>query len=159
MEIEVPNFGELLAPHIEKIPEASQPAFLSRLERTAADRYRQWAEQLPEHAGTLLECAEREDEIADRVAAMLPAASDADQALIDMEIEGARATYYDAFGAFTVWEQLYLQSKAERQGAAAWRAYAGESAYSQLAAALEACSQIEEASADALDTLIRRHNA
>ena len=36
MDIEVPEFGLLLAKHIGKIPEASQPAFLSRLERTAA---------------------------------------------------------------------------------------------------------------------------
>lgn len=154
MDIEVPDFGQLLATHIGKIPESSQPAFLSHLERTAADRYRHWAEQLPEHAGLLLDCAQREDEIAARVKSMLPAESDADQQLIDSEIDSARATYYEVFSGHTVWEQLYLQSKAERQGAAAWRAYAENPGYHSLAEELEACARIEEASADALDQLL-----
>jgi hypothetical protein len=154
MNIEVPDFGELLAGHIGRIPEASQPAFLSSLERTAADRYRHWAEQLPAHAELLLDCAQREDEIAARVVAMLPASSETDQQLIDGEIDAARSTYYDAFSGHTVWEQLYLQSKAERQGAAAWRAYAAAPEYQSLAEDLEACARIEEASADALDRLL-----
>ena len=159
MNIEVPDFGSLLAPHIGSIPEASQPAFLSRLERTAADRYRHWAEQLPEHAEVLLACADREDEIAERVANMLPAANASDQSAIDAEIESARSTYYDAFAPYTVWEQLYLQSKAERQGAAAWRNYASTPEYQHLAEPLEACAKIEETSADALDSLLALHGA
>lgn len=157
MNVEIPDFGQLLAAHIGRIPEASHPAFLSRLERTAADRYRQWAEQLPEHRDRLLECADREDDIAARVVAILPAASEADQELIDSEIEAARATYYEAFSGHSLWEQLYLQSKAERQGAAAWRNYANNPAYRELAEALETCAQIEEASADAMDLLIAEY--
>ena len=159
MDIEVPEFGLLLAKHIGKIPEASQPAFLSRLERTAADRYRQWAEQLPDHSALLLECAAREDEIAQRVADMLPANSAADQQLIDTEIEAARQTYYESFQPYDVWEQLYLQSKAERQGAAAWRNYAQDENYAALAEELEGCARIEEQSADVLDTLLAAREA
>ena len=159
MDIEVPEFGLLLAKHIGKIPEASQPAFLSRLERTAADRYRQWAEQLPDHSALLLECAAREDEIARRVADMLPANSAADQQLIDTEIEAARQTYYESFQPYDVWEQLYLQSKAERQGAAAWRNYAQDENYAALADKLESCARIEEQSADVLDTLLAAREA
>ena len=64
--VAVPNFGELLAQYISAVPETAVPAFLARLERTAADRYRMWAKAVPEHAEGLLTCAAREDDIADR---------------------------------------------------------------------------------------------
>ena len=41
--VTVPDFATLLADHIGSVPEAAIPAFLARLERTAADRYRIWA--------------------------------------------------------------------------------------------------------------------
>ena len=45
--VSIPNFGELLAPYIGSVPEQAVPAFLASLERTAADRYRMWAEAVP----------------------------------------------------------------------------------------------------------------
>ena len=70
--VNIPKFGELLAPHLSRIPDAARPGALARLERSAAERYRGWAEALPEHAEGLLSCAAREDEIADRIEAILP---------------------------------------------------------------------------------------
>lgn len=153
-DIEIPDFASLLAPHISAIPEPSQPAFLARLERTAADRYRGWAERLPEYAAALLECAAREDDIADRIEKILPATSDADQQMIETEIGPARDTYYQAFSRHSVWEQLYIQANAERQGALAWRAIAQKPGYEALQTELEHCSSIEEQSADYLDQLL-----
>ena len=72
--VSIPNFGELLAPYIGSVPEEAVPAFLARLERTAADRYRMWAEAVPEHREDLLACARREDDIADRVERIYPLA-------------------------------------------------------------------------------------
>ncbi len=54
-DLTIPNFGELLAPQIGSVPEDAVPAFLARLERSAAQRYREWAASLPEHAAGLLQ--------------------------------------------------------------------------------------------------------
>ena len=65
--LDIPNFGELLAEHLGAVPAEAYPYLLSQLERTAAERYRQWADQVPEHREGLMRCAASEDEIADRV--------------------------------------------------------------------------------------------
>ena len=44
--LNIPKFGELLAPHLSRIPDAARPGALARLERSAAERYRGWAEAL-----------------------------------------------------------------------------------------------------------------
>ena len=72
---DIPNFGELLAPQLAAVPGAALPGFLARLERGAAQRYREWAEHYDEDArAVLLACAGREDEIADRVDRLFPLA-------------------------------------------------------------------------------------
>jgi hypothetical protein len=158
MNIESPDFGQLLAPYISAIPQASQPAFLAQLERTAAQRYREWAQALPQHAKGLIECAEREDEIARRIEKILPAASEQDQKLITVTIVPAKNCYYQAFSSLTIWEQLYIQANAERQGAAAWRMIASQFTDKITTEALEACSSIEEKSADYVDALLATRN-
>jgi hypothetical protein len=154
--IPIPDFASLLAPYIGAIPEASRPAFLSRLERTAADRYRGWAKQLPEHEAGLLDCAEREDEIATRVETVLPANNEEHANLINTYIEPARDTYYEVFSALSVFEQLTIQANAERQGALAWRGIADELDDKTIIEELLLCARIEEASADYLDKLLCR---
>jgi hypothetical protein len=158
MNIEIPDFAQLLAPYISVIPQASQPAFLAQLERTAAQRYRDWAQALPEHTEGLIECAEREDEIARRIEEILPAAGGHDQKLIAETIVPAKNCYYQAFSSFTIWEQLYIQANAERQGAAAWRMIASQFTDQITTEALEACSSIEEKSADYVDALLATRN-
>ena len=70
--IKIPQFGELLRPLLSQVPQSAYPRVFSTLERSAAARYRGWAESIPEHADGLLACADREDEIADRIEAILP---------------------------------------------------------------------------------------
>lgn len=152
--VTIPNFGELLAPYISSVPEDAMPAFLARLERTAADRYRMWAEAVPEHAEGLLACAAREDDIADRVEQIYPATSEAQVAAMEAAIVPAKATYYEAFAQLTPIEQMTIQANAERQGAAAWRAMIDAEPNAETKAALETCATIEEASADYLDALL-----
>ena len=150
-EIKIPNFGELLAEHLNGVPPEAYPYLLSQLERTAAERYRGWAEQVPEHRDGLLACAAREDDIADRVEALFPP-SDDHRALVAGIIPGAKATYYAAFEPYTPAEQMTIQANAERQGANAWQNL--KAAYPEQAAALDALSQIEVESADYLDALL-----
>ena len=155
-QLEIPRFGELLGPYIGRVPAEAMPRFLALLERTAADRYRQWADDLPEHRDGLLKCAESEDEIANRI----EGAFALDESLRDQlvaPLPEAKKVYYDTFSRFSVWDQLRIQANAERQGAQAWRNIAARHPDQRVIDVLESCSQLEETSADYLDDLISRH--
>lgn len=152
--VTAPDFATLLAGHIGSVPEAAVPAFLARLERTAANRYRMWAEAVPEHAQGLLRCAAREDDIADRVEQLFPATAPELVSAMDSAIGPATDTYYEVFSGLTPIEQMTIQANAERQGAAAWRAMIDQQSDAAVQAALEQCAQIEEASAAYLDDLL-----
>ena len=106
---------------------------------------------MPEHSDGLIACAEREDDIADRVEAMFPP-TDEHRALVNGIIPDAKATYYAAFEPYTPVEQMTIQANAERQGANAWQNL--KAAYPDHAEALDALSAIELASADYLDALL-----
>lgn len=150
-EIKIPNFGELLAEHLGAVPSEAYPYLLSQLERTAAARYRGWAEQVPEHREGLMACAAREDEIADRVEDLFPPTQEHRELVLSI-IPDAKATYYAAFEPYTAVEQMTIQANAERQGANAWQNL--KAAYPKQRDALDALSQIELASADYLDDLL-----
>ncbi len=117
-----------------------------------------WANRVPEHARGLLECAAREDNIADRVLALYPADEPAQVAAMDNAIGPAKDCYYDVFSTLTPVQQMRIQANAERQGAAAWRAMIESEPDSAKKAALEQCARIEEASADYLDQLLANHD-
>ncbi len=74
-------------------------------------------------------------------------------------IAPAKNCYYQAFSSFTIWEQLYIQANAERQGAAAWRMIASQFTDDSITEALELCSSIEEKSADYVDALLAARNS
>ena len=154
MSDEIPNFGVLLAPFIGQVGAELRPRFLALLERGAADRYRYWAELLPEQADCLLACACREDEIADRVERVF-AVAEADVPALNAPLAEARATYYRVFDGLDAWQQLRIQANAERQGANAWRSIAAYVADSHIVDELAACSALEEHSAGELDALLR----
>ncbi len=150
-DVTIPNFGELLAEHLGGVDAEALPYLLSRLERTAAARYRQWADEVPEHRDGLLACAAREDEIADRAEALFPP-TDAHRSQVESMIEPARDAYYAVFEGLTPFEQMTVQAGAERQGSGAWRSLA--EAHPDHAEALAALSALETESADYLDELL-----
>jgi hypothetical protein len=149
----VPQFGALLRSHIGSVPDAARPAFLSGLERSAAARYREWAAAVPDHAEVLLECAAREDEIADLVAGLFPLPPDLQQA-VDQALPGAVAVYYDTFAPYDVLDQLYLQSEAELQGAQAWVGIAATIDDTATREVLARCTALEQESAAAVKELL-----
>jgi len=154
--LSVPRFGELLAPYISRVPDGSRPRFLALLERGAAERYRGWAVEVPEHADVLLECSRSEDEIADRI----EEAFDLDASLrheLYAPLPEATRAYHDAFAPHPLWDQLRIQANAERQGAHAWRSIAAQHHDPAVVGVLLGCSALEEASADRLDALIAAH--
>ena len=153
--VEVPNFGAVLAEFITAVPADAQPRFLARLERSAAARYRYWADKAEGQArAVLLSCAKSEDEIADRVDALFPAVPEHEEAM-DTLTERAVATYMDVFAERSLREQLYLQSRAELQGSAAWRGMA-ENATGELREALLGLCVLEEQSSRALGELLEK---
>jgi hypothetical protein len=149
----VPQFGALLRSHIASVPDAARPAFLSGLERSAAARYREWADAAPEYAEVLLECAAREDEIAALVAELFPI-DPAMQQTVDDALPAAVAVYYDVFAPYSVFDQLYLQSEAELQGAQAWVGIAASIDDPATRDVLARCTALEQESAAAVKELL-----
>lgn len=150
---DVPQFGALLRSHISSVSDAARPAFLSGLERSAAARYRTWAEAAPEHADALLGCAAREDEIADLVADLFPISPE-DRAAVDQALPAAVALYYEVFAPYDVMEQLYLQSEAELQGAQAWVQMAEAIDDPATREVLARCTALEEESSHVVKELL-----
>jgi hypothetical protein len=139
---EVPQFGALLREHIQSVPVEAQPAFLAGLERSAAQRYRGWADQLSDHAEGLLACAASEDRIADIVTELFPIGTEL-QAQVDAALPAAIALYYDVFEPYSPIEQLYLQSEAEIQGSQAWVRMSEQITDTATLASLRECTELE----------------
>ena len=149
----VPDFKELLAPFIAQVPEPHLPNFLALLERGAAQRYRAWAHDMPEHTEGLLKCAQREDEIAETVNGLFPI-DDEMAATIAEPLPQARDTYSSAFSNLDLHDQLALQAAAERQGAAAWRRMLDDESDPEKRARLQHCALLEEASAAYIEDMV-----
>jgi len=149
--ITIPQFGQLLAPQLSRVPDSARPGTLARLERAAAARYRTWAEALPEHAEGLLTCAAREDEIADRIEQILPVPAE-HEALVSEVVPLAVAIYYEVFDAYDFWGQMSVQANAERQGSQAWPSMIP--LFPEHEAELRALSALELKSGDFLDALL-----
>ena len=152
-DVSVPNFGELLAPFIGQVPAEYVPNFLAMLERGAAQRYRDWAEAIPEHAEGLLECSSREDEIADVVESLFPVDAETSTE-IAKPLPAARDLYYSVFTGLDLQQQLALQAGAELQGAAAWRGMIPALDDEAICEKLEYCSTLEETSAAYLHSIL-----
>lgn len=149
--VTIPNFGELLASHIAKLPPESIPGLLARLERSAGERYREWASELEPHRDGLLACADREDDIANRVDTLFPIREE-HQHLVDEIVPLAIETFLGVYSGLSSIQQITIQANAERQGASAWRGLV--EAYPQFAGDLESLAKTEESNADYLDALL-----
>ena len=150
-EVKIPDFSEVLAEHLSGVSAEAYPYLLSQLERTAAARYRTWADAVGEHREGLLACAAREDEIADRVEAMFPPTRE-HRAQVDAMIPAAKAAYYSVFEGYSPIQQMTIQADAEKQGASAWQNL--KQAYAEKSAELDQLSALELESAAWLDALL-----
>jgi len=154
-----PSITLLLAPLTRGLAEAERPAFLARLERLAAERYRGWAKEAPAQAGVLLDCAQSEEEIASRADRLFPMSA-AQAVKLDALLPEARRLYGAMFVGLALREQLALQASAERQGANVWRAIAAAASVPDATReALAACAELEEASAARLERLLAEGHA
>lgn len=150
---EAPNFAILLGPFLRAVSRESTPRFLALLERAAAERYRWWAAEWPARAVALNDCADREDEIADRIERLFEVSSEA-AAQLTSSLPAALKVYADVFTALPIREQLRIQADAERQGAAAWRGISSQSEDETVRKELERCALLEEETADQVESLL-----
>lgn len=150
---DIPDFAELLAPFIGAVPEEAIPNFLALLERGAAQRYRDWARQLPDYREGLRRCAASEDQIADIVEGLFPI-DDALSSRIREPLPAARDAYYEVFEHLPLADQLYIQAEAELQGAAAWRGMLSGDLPEEVREGLERCCELEQASSAYLYSIL-----
>ena len=152
----LPDVAEVLAPVLARIPRERQPLLIAFAERLAAERYRGWAAEpsLTAQRGELLACARREEEIASRIEALHANATAVQQQLLaaDPRLE---AINRDLFAGRPLRDQLLIQARGERLGAATWRAFARD-ASPEVSATFEACALLEEESAAVLEGILAR---
>ena len=145
----------MLAPLLARISEEQVPLFLALAERRAAARYRVWADAATDGdvRRRLLECSEREEEIARRVEGLFPEAG-ATQDAIGAAIPELADLIRSAFDDRSLREQLALQAEGERLGAATWRSLAEKAADPAMRATFPKCADLEERSAEVLEELL-----
>jgi hypothetical protein len=154
MASELPDLAPVLAQLLQRVPRERQPLLIALAERMAADRYRGWARDTADavrRAG-LLECAGREEEIARRVESLHPDAA-ATQADIVARNPDLPELNRALFAPHPVAQQLVLQARGERLGAATWRALARQAADERTRETLLGCAVLEEANAAFLESL------
>ncbi len=150
----LPDVATVLAGVLQRIPVERQPLLIATAERLAADRYRSWANDpaLARHRPALLACAAREEDIAGRIEGLYPGAA-ALQADLLREHPDLERINHDLFAGRPVRQQLTIQARGERLGAATWRAFARHADPSR-AAVLRACAGLEEESALVLEAIL-----
>jgi len=149
------NIGEVLAPILARLPRERQPLLIAAAERLAAERYREWATQVPraDVQTGLRACADREEEIARRIEGLYPSAS-----TVQREILAANPDLLEVnralFAGRTLDEQFRIQADGERLGAATWRSFAKHAETPAARDTLLACARLEEESAAFLESLL-----
>jgi len=151
---DLPSISSIVGGLLERVDARHRPLFIALAERLAAERYRRWAKEASGPArGGLLACAEREDEIADRVAALYPDAAAVQETLRASNPELDEVN--DAlFAGRALAQQFAIQAAGERAGAAVWRAFAEHAGSADARRTLLACAELEEQSAVYLESLL-----
>lgn len=146
---------EALVPILESAPQEELPLLLAWLERMAADKYRVWAQQASddiERKG-LLDCAYREDAIAEFIELVEPQAESRTRAL-KKRYPDIQALYDSVMAGQERTEQLRRQAAGELGGADFLRQFAAAHS-GAIAAQFEALAYYEEANSSFLSNLIK----
>lgn len=151
---EIPDIPSLLAGVLRGVDPTLQPVLLARLERLAAERYKRWANDHPDDSARkgLLECADREETIAERVESLIPNATEIQNNLL-AENPSLLELNRTLFEGRPLEVQFAMQAAGERAGAAAWQAYASGTSDPDAQRLIASCSALEQANADFLETM------
>jgi len=152
MATTLPDLAEVLGRVLQRVPLEQQPLLVALAERLAAERYRGWAEEDGAHAAGLLECAAREEEIARRVEALHPDHESTTRELVARNPDLLEINR-SLFAGRPLADQLALQARGERLGAATWRAFARALSDPARRDAFLACALLEEKSAAFLESI------
>jgi hypothetical protein len=151
---ELPDIGTAIGGVLQRVAREEQPLLIATAERLAAARYRVWAQDpaMASRAAELHACAVREEDIASRVEALFPRAAEMQRALLARhpELEEINRTL---FASRALRDQLAIQARGERLGAATWRAFARH-APEAARPVFETCAELEEASARVLEAIL-----
>jgi len=151
---QLPDIGSIIRGVLEDVEPRLRPLFIALAERLAAERYRGWASEADASARSgLLACAEREDQIADRVAALYPDAA-ALQAKLRADHPEIGEVADGIFAGRPLAQQFAIQAAGERAGADAWRLFAAQAPNDVARRTLLGCAELEEASAAYLESLL-----
>jgi len=136
------------------VPVEHQPLFIAYAERLAAERYRLWADGSTSAAwkAALFACADREEEIAQRVEALFPDADVLQRAVLE-KVPDLGEISRAFFAPYTIEEQFALQARGERLGAATWRSFAKHATAAHARDVFLACAILEEQSAEFLESI------
>jgi hypothetical protein len=151
---QLPNLAQALGPLLQRVPADHQPLFIALAERMAAQRYRMWANTVPEmnRKSALLACADREEEIARRVESLYPDAASVQKELLANNADFG-ATSQAFFAPYSIDEQFAIQAQGERLGAATWRSFAKRASDLQARDVFLSCAVLEEQSAEYLELI------
>jgi len=151
----LPNVAELLGRVLARVPEPRRPLLVALAERLAAERYRGWAldAATPERRTRLLDCADREEEIARRVESLFADAT-AQQLAIREANPDLGEINRSVFAGRPQADQLAIQAQGERAGAALWRSLAAAAASASARDAYLVCARLEEESAACLEAIL-----
>jgi hypothetical protein len=157
MTAALPDIGEALAPLLARVPREQQPLLIALAERMAAERYRGWAERVGDAAdrARLLACAEREERIAARIEGLFAGAAALQRDLLAKQPELPELNR-SLFAGRPLADQLTIQARGERLGAATWRSFARHVTDVTRRETLLACAELEEESAAVLEALLER---
>jgi hypothetical protein len=152
---ELPDVAEILGPVLARVPIEEQPLLMAIAERMAAERYRDWSQEISDsdRERQLLECAEREEEIAQRVESLHPDAKGVQEAIVAQNpnlVEINRSL----FAGRPLPDQFTIQSRGERVGAATWRSFAVKESRSEVRDVLLICAGLEEENARVLESFL-----
>jgi hypothetical protein len=152
----LPNIAAVIGPVLQRIPADVRPLVIAAAERSAAKRYRDWANQVADPAMqiSLRACADREDEVARLIEALFPNA-EAKQKELLLQTPELTDSGNSLFAPFTLQQQFTLQAQGERIGADTWRSYAQRSEPSVRDVFLT-CARLEEESAEYLESIVDR---
>ena len=154
--MQLPDIGTIVRGALERVEPRLHPLFIALAERLAAERYRGWATEADASARSgLLACAEREDQIADRIAALYPDAATL-QAKLRADHPEIGEMADTIFAGRPLAQQFAIQAAGERAGADAWRLFAAGAPNDAARRTLLACAELEEASAVYLESLLAK---
>ncbi len=154
-DLEIPNFPTLLMEPLISVPEESRVGFLARLERSAAERYRSWATESEDRSEWLTQCADREDDIADRAEKMFPVLPEHEE-IVSRALSLARKLYASAFEGHPLEDRIFIQAHAERQGSMAWLGFAAQHSDESIKRQFLELADLEVASAEQVDAALGR---